>query len=272
MDSDERTGRERPLFHTFETLRPQIEDSSQEVWDRGRRPARAGARLARQPRPLPQDRLPGRRRPHLRRAGRAVEGQDEEQLRSRARRADPQRPQSSQQPTSAISPTRATKSPPVLLLMNVETVRRMQHSSERYSFSAHASGSWSLEHIHAQNAERLNRAEQWAEWLRLHSDALEGLPDLEAAERDGLVRANRQGAGRHLGGQLPPTRARADGALHAQPATPTTTRSTRSRTSRFSAAATTARSATPCSRSSAARSCAATARAPTSRSARATCS
>lgn len=70
--------------------------------------------------------------------------------------------------------------------MNVETVRRMQYSSERFSFSAYASGSWSLEHIHAQNAERLNRAEQWHEWLRLHRDALDGLADLDPAERDGL--------------------------------------------------------------------------------------
>lgn len=74
----------------------------------------------------------------------------------------------------------------VLLLMNVETVRRMKDSSERYSFRAYASGSWSLEHIHAQNAERLNRAEQWTEWLRLHKNALEELPHLEAADRAAL--------------------------------------------------------------------------------------
>ena len=78
------------------------------------------------------------------------------------------------------------KSAQVLLLMNVETVRGMQDSSERYSFEAHASGDWSLEHIHAQNAERLNRAEQWEEWLRLHREALEGLPDLDSAKRAAL--------------------------------------------------------------------------------------
>lgn len=69
----------------------------------------------------------------------------------------------------------------VLLLMNVETVRRTRGSSERYSFRDHAAGSWSLEHIHAQNAERLNKAEQWVEWLRLHEDALAHLPG--SAER-----------------------------------------------------------------------------------------
>jgi hypothetical protein len=63
-----------------------------------------------------------------------------------------------------------------LLLMNVETIRRMQDSAERYSFRAHASGKWSLEHIHAQNAETLNTEEQWASWLKHHRDALEAMP------------------------------------------------------------------------------------------------
>lgn len=70
-----------------------------------------------------------------------------------------------------------------LLLMNVETVRKVRQSSERYSFRAHASGSWSLEHIHAQNAVDLSTAEQWSEWLRLHRDALESLPNIGPAER-----------------------------------------------------------------------------------------
>jgi hypothetical protein len=73
-----------------------------------------------------------------------------------------------------------------LLLMNVETVRRQANSSERYSFHAHASGKWSLEHVHAQNAELLTRQEQWAEWLRLHRDAVVGLPSLDEAEHDKL--------------------------------------------------------------------------------------
>lgn len=74
-----------------------------------------------------------------------------------------------------------------LLLMNVETVRRTHGSTERYSFREHATGDWSLEHIHAQNAERLNRADQWSEWLRLHADALAGLPAVTPTERDDLL-------------------------------------------------------------------------------------
>jgi hypothetical protein len=81
----------------------------------------------------------------------------------------------------------SSKTPPVLLLMNVETIRSRQHSSERFSFSAYASDSWSLEHIHAQHAERLNRAEQWESWLQLHKEALEGLPNLDATKRVSLM-------------------------------------------------------------------------------------
>lgn len=76
------------------------------------------------------------------------------------------------------------KASQALLLMNVETIRKMQHSSERYSFRAHAAGTWSLEHIHAQNAEALNTGEQWSSWLRLHRDALVGLPLDESRRRD----------------------------------------------------------------------------------------
>lgn len=59
-----------------------------------------------------------------------------------------------------------------LLLMNVETVRRAEHSSERYSFSAHAGRLWSQEHIHAQNSQGLNTVEQWTSWLQEHRRAL----------------------------------------------------------------------------------------------------
>jgi hypothetical protein len=75
----------------------------------------------------------------------------------------------------------------VLLLMNVETIRGMADSFERYSFRAHAAGYWSLEHIHAQNAEPLTRAEQWTTWLRSHRDALADLPDLGEEQRAALV-------------------------------------------------------------------------------------
>jgi len=81
----------------------------------------------------------------------------------------------------------SSKTSDVLLLMNVETIRKMRDSSERYSFKAHATGEWSLEHIHAQNAEPLNKVEQWTAWLEFHKAALDGLPGLDDDRRASLV-------------------------------------------------------------------------------------
>jgi hypothetical protein len=75
----------------------------------------------------------------------------------------------------------------LLLLMNVETIRRAEHSAERYSFRLHREAAWSLEHIHAQHAEELTKAEQWKEWLRLHREALADLPSVAPAQRDALI-------------------------------------------------------------------------------------
>jgi hypothetical protein len=72
----------------------------------------------------------------------------------------------------------SSKAERALLLMNVETVRRHEHSFERYSFNAHARRLWSLEHIHAQNSQGLNTVEQWTSWLKEHSKALDAL-DIE---------------------------------------------------------------------------------------------
>jgi hypothetical protein len=76
----------------------------------------------------------------------------------------------------------------LLLLMNVETVRRMKDSTERYSFRIHRRQAWSLEHIHAQHAENLTKAEQWREWLRLHREALTDLPGVDEGRRQELLR------------------------------------------------------------------------------------
>lgn len=76
----------------------------------------------------------------------------------------------------------------LLLLLNVLTVRRLQDSTERYPFRHHRSHVWSLEHIHAQNAMILNKAEQWHEWLRLHREALGSLPTETAHARETLLK------------------------------------------------------------------------------------
>lgn len=177
----------RPLFHTFETLRPQIEaDGAQALWDRvidlhslvmGWYDSRdlfhkIGYLIARRHRfadlvTLSQD---------------CTKSEFESSLDVRIRDLLNLRP-------SDIAELRYGnwKAEAVLMLMNVETVRRMKLSSERFSFREHAARRWSIEHIHAQNAEQLNRAAQWVEWLRLHRDALAGLPAIDETQRAALT-------------------------------------------------------------------------------------
>jgi len=178
---------QRPLFHTFEILRPLIEASAQDLWDqvidlhslvmgwydnrdlfhkigyliaRGRRFDELVALSQACTKHEFEARLDGRIRDDLNLAP-----SDVAELRYGNRKAEA-----------------------VLLLMNVETVRSMKLSSERFSFKEHAARKWSIEHIHAQNAEQLNRAAQWADWLRLHRDALIGLPTIDDTKRAALIK------------------------------------------------------------------------------------
>ena len=57
----------------------------------------------------------------------------------------------------------------VLLLMNVKTASKAQ---QRFPFYRHSGPLWSLEHIHAQNADSLNTKEQWQTWLEEHKKVL----------------------------------------------------------------------------------------------------
>jgi hypothetical protein len=177
----------RPLFYTFETLRPRIEESAQDLWNdvidlhslvmgwydsrdlfhkigyliaRGRRFDELVA--------LSKDCTKHEFEAHLDawiRDDLNLLPSDLAELRYGNRKAEA-----------------------VLLLMNVETVRSMKLSSERFSFKEHAARKWSIEHIHAQNAEQLNRAAQWAEWLRLHRDALIGLPRIDDTQCSDLTK------------------------------------------------------------------------------------
>ncbi len=65
----------------------------------------------------------------------------------------------------------------LLLLFNVESVRRIDGNAQRFPFDkfkhqSSGSGIWSLEHIHAQNAEGLHREDAKREWLKLHQTSL----------------------------------------------------------------------------------------------------
>jgi hypothetical protein len=78
----------------------------------------------------------------------------------------------------------------VLLLMNVETIRQRSNSFERYSFSEHATGQWSLEHIHAQSAENILRSkDQWRAWLQYQLGALEAVSEVDPDEKRELLTA-----------------------------------------------------------------------------------
>lgn len=63
----------------------------------------------------------------------------------------------------------------LLLLHNVETIRSLKNTSEKYPFDKHKNENWSLEHIHAQRSEGLNKKEDQQDWLRLHRASLEEL-------------------------------------------------------------------------------------------------
>ena len=180
----------RPRFHTFETLRPAIEDSAKTVWDRvqdlhslllgwyedeDRRFYHWIGYLVAVGEPFASI---------VSLASGLTKTQFTEALERRIRSRLSLSVEQLKELTYASAGKKCTE---VLLLMNVESVRQRIESSERYSFKAHASAAWSLEHIHAQNAEPLRTAEQWTEWLRRHCDALASIPTSNQSERDGLL-------------------------------------------------------------------------------------
>lgn len=60
----------------------------------------------------------------------------------------------------------------LLLLFNVETIRQKSDETMRFPFDKHKKEDWTLEHIHAQQSQGLNKREQWVEWLNLHKSSL----------------------------------------------------------------------------------------------------
>lgn len=73
----------------------------------------------------------------------------------------------------------------LLLLFNIESVRRLDDEAQRFPFDKFKNQkekvTWSLEHIHAQQSERLKTQENWKKWIELHIPSvasLEGTDDL----------------------------------------------------------------------------------------------
>lgn len=68
----------------------------------------------------------------------------------------------------------------LLLLFNVESVCQIDGQTQRFPFNQfkYQKGGkvvWSLEHIHAQQSEGMQKQEQWKEWLQLHIPSVESL-------------------------------------------------------------------------------------------------
>ena len=60
-----------------------------------------------------------------------------------------------------------------LLLFNIETIRQKGDENTRFPFERYKTeGTWSLEHIHAQNSESLKSNDEWRSWLIDHKQSL----------------------------------------------------------------------------------------------------
>ena len=94
----------------------------------------------------------------------------------------------------------------LLLLFNVESVRQNGEQThwfpfEKFKFQKTGKVSWSLEHIHAQQSEGMQKQDDWKEWLRLHIPSIVSLGDgndelidemKSASDEDRLERLERQ--------------------------------------------------------------------------------
>lgn len=179
-------GRERPLFHTFESLRGDIVDDPQTFWSRV-------VDLHSLLLGWYDDRDLFHKVGYLIAVGLSFQelvefsqGKGRSAFKASLDEEIRKRLKLSVDDLADLTYT-SSKTSHVLLLMNVETIGRMKDSFERYSFRARAAGAWSLEHIHAQNAEALNKVEQWTAWLRFHRAALADLPDLDEGRRAELL-------------------------------------------------------------------------------------
>ena len=61
-----------------------------------------------------------------------------------------------------------------LLLFNIESIRCNPNIAEFYPFKFHKNVDWSIEHIHAQNSEGIDKTKKapWLTWLRHHKDVI----------------------------------------------------------------------------------------------------
>lgn len=93
----------------------------------------------------------------------------------------------------------------LLLLFNVESVRNNGAHTQWFPFDKHKrQASWSLEHIHAQHAEGMNKKEEWREWLSSHRTSIAALGDGNSRlllELDKLIHKRKLEKGEFLAAQ-----------------------------------------------------------------------
>lgn len=84
----------------------------------------------------------------------------------------------------------------LLLLFNIESVRKSDEHSQWFPFDKYKNGKdgsviWSLEHIHAQQSEGLSTQKMWQEWLKLHIPSIKFIShDSELIKRMGDASSN----------------------------------------------------------------------------------
>ncbi len=78
----------------------------------------------------------------------------------------------------------------ILLLFNVETIRQKGDENNRFPFERYKNeGTWSLEHIHAQNSESLRTNQEWETWLLSHKKSLNNIIR-ETSDPNSVTRIN----------------------------------------------------------------------------------
>lgn len=99
----------------------------------------------------------------------------------------------------------------VLLLFNVLATMKANESKSKFPFDSYIKNSWSLEHIHAQQAEGLNKKELWISWIEEHiksfklfsNDKYKAIiEELENIDRESLTRDEFENLFEHIKAEI----------------------------------------------------------------------
>ena len=76
----------------------------------------------------------------------------------------------------------------LLILFNIESVRQNGEETMWFPFDKLKKQRWSLEHIHAQRSESMNRQELWLEWLKLQLNSVKSVASPEDKSDQDLIK------------------------------------------------------------------------------------